>query len=269
MINDYKKGLVPNPDIFCNKLIKFGIFKNQVLKKYNAQYIATGHYCGIKEINKNNYLTMPKDLKKDQTYFLSGITEDQLSNVIFPLENYKKEKVYSIANSQNLPNINKKESTGICFIGEVKFNNFLHKYINIKTGNIVDFNLNKIIGKHEGIYFYTIGQRKRLKIFKNNIKYFVYKKDLKKNILYVLPEGDSKLFTRKILFSYFHFINDVPTNNIVNCLIKTKHTQRSYTGKLNIEKKEFILDKSIPIVSPGQYGVFYKDNICLGNGIFK
>jgi len=188
VIAEYKAGNTPNPDVLCNKYIKFDAFINYAKQHFGCDKIAMGHYANIEFANNQYYLTKALDEDKDQTYFLCWLNQEQLSKVVFPIGNLKKTEVRKIAEKQNLDIWNKKDSTGICFIGERKFNEFLKNYIKVKPGKIVDIETNKTLGKHDGIMFYTIGQNRDLGLGGQQCKYFVCKKNIKNNILYVASE---------------------------------------------------------------------------------
>ena len=180
-LDELKKGRTPNPDVMCNKYIKFDLFIKEA-KKLGADYIATGHYAKI--IDGNLYKA--KDINKDQSYFLSQLTNEQLKNVLFPLGDITKDKVRKIAREYDLVTKDKKDSTGICFIGERNFRKFLSNYLPNKPGNIVNIDTNEVLGTHIGLMHYTVGQRKGLNIGGTKEKLFVVGKDLNKNILYVV-----------------------------------------------------------------------------------
>ena len=183
-LEEYKKGLTPNPDILCNKEIKFNLFLEKA-KKLNADYLATGHYAKNLIIDKKHYLAKGDDLSKDQSYFLYTLNNEILKNVMFPLgTSFYKKKIRGIAKKNDLITHSKKDSTGICFIGKRDFRPFLGKFIGFKEGNIETLD-HKIVGKHQGIAFYTLGQRKGLCIGGKGDAWFVVDKDIKKNILIV------------------------------------------------------------------------------------
>lgn len=185
-LDEYKKGRTPNPDIMCNKYIKFDCFID-FAKKHQVDYIATGHYAKVVHENGHSKLYKAKDKDKDQSYFLSFLSDEQLNFSLFPLENMTKDEVRKIANEIHLNVANKKDSTGICFIGERNFKEFLKNYIPAKPGDIIDIVTHKKVGEHQGVYYYTFGQRKGLNI--GGIKgtdgksWFVVKKMFKKSII--------------------------------------------------------------------------------------
>ena len=200
----YQKGLTPNPDILCNSEIKFKLFLEKACKLGFAK-IAMGHYAIIKKDKNGYHLLKGKDKLKDQSYFLSSLNQKQLSYSLFPLGDLKKEKVRKIAKKIHLPNAQRKDSQGICFIGKINLKEFLEKKIPNKEGKIIDSQGN-ILGKHDGIYYYTIGQRKGINIGGSG-PWYVIKKDLKNNILIVGKNNDLKLYKKEIVVKKLHFLN--------------------------------------------------------------
>ena len=273
LIREYENGRTPNPDIFCNKYIKFDSFLKFALSK-GVDYIAMGHYA--KRVDKDNkaYLLKSFDKNKDQTYFLSQISQEQLAYSLFPLGNIDKKEVRKIAHELNLPIADKKDSTGICFIGERHFKEFLKNYIPARPGNIVDIETNRVLGKHEGVMYYTIGQRKGLGI--GGIKgeeakgWFVVNKDVKNNILYVASGSESDyLLSDSCIVKELNFITEVPKDGQHLFVIFR------YRQKDNGVTIHFLDDKTIKLiydepyfsVTPGQAAVFYDGEVCLGGGL--
>lgn len=270
-LDEYQAGRTPNPDILCNKEIKFKVFLDYA-KKRGADYIATGHYAKTHPMNEGVFLQKAADLEKDQTYFLHQLNQDQLSQSLFPLGGFTKKKVRELAKEIGLPNHNKKDSTGICFIGERKFKNFLNQYLPAQPGLIMNLQ-NEILGEHDGLMFYTIGQRQGLKIGgkKNQaeLPWYVIKKDLKKNILYIGQGNDHPaLFQTIVRVNEIHWINREP-NYPISLSAKTRYRQADQI--CSIEKKEdhFIVQFDEPqrAITPGQSVVFYDGSHCLGGGI--
>lgn len=272
-IEEYKKGYTPNPDILCNKHIKFKVFL-EYAQSLGASKIATGHYARI--VNKNNlcFLSSPKDENKDQTYFLHTLDHNQLSKVIFPLSDFKKDEVKSIAKANNFSSYKKKESMGICFIGNKKFKDFIGRYIDNMPGNIMDPK-NNIIGSHKGMFYTTIGQREGLGIggLKNvkNLPWYVYKKDLKNNNLYVCQGNENDLlFSKKIFFNNLQLItknNDDILKRELN--IQIRHLGKKYSCKIERLNNNYIAvsKEKIRAPAPGQSLVIFDKDICLGGGI--
>lgn len=263
-LDELKKGRTPNPDVMCNKYIKFDLFIKEA-KKYNADYIATGHYARM--IDGNLYKGI--DENKDQTYFLAQLTNDQLKDVLFPVGDLNKKEVRQIAKEYDLITKDKKDSTGICFIGERNFKNFLTNYLPNKEGKIINIETNKEIGTHIGLMHYTIGQRKGLNIGGTKEKLFVVGKDLNKNILYVCEGEDNKY-----LYSDSCIIDTLVLNTkekITDCNAKFRYRSKDVKVTLEYLNDKEILVKydKVKSVTPGQLCALYQGDRCLGSGIIK
>ncbi len=272
-INKLKKGQTPNPDILCNQKIKFNIFIKFSIKILKADFIATGHYVKKQKDYKNNifYLKKGIDKKKDQSYFLYHLKQYQIKKSIFPLGNYKKKNIRKIANNLKLPNSNKKDSTGICFIKYQKYYSFIKNYIKTKKGKIINLHNNKIIGEHEGLFLYTIGQRKNLKIGGGyNKPLYVVKKQIKNNFLFVSEKTNKNLFSKMFFLEKIH-LTIKKSNSKIYCRVKTRYLQKEKKCKILIYKKfiKIKLKKPLFAITPGQSAVFYIKNICIGGGIIK
>ena len=273
-LDEYKKGRTPNPDIFCNKYIKFETFRKFAFDN-GFDMIAMGHYA--KKIEKNGvfYLEKSFDRNKDQTYFLSQINYEQLKDCLFPLGDIDKTEVRRIAHELDLAVADKKDSTGVCFIGERNFKQFLNNYLPSKKGDIVDVNSHNVVGHHDGVLYYTIGQRKGLGI--GGIKgidpksWFVVAKDVKNNILYVSQGDDNEyLLSDRALISNINWINmPKPTNSMhVGCKFRYRQQDNFVTLKfIDDDIVELIYDEPIKSVTPGQAAVFYDGDVMLGGGI--
>lgn len=274
LIREYESGRTPNPDIFCNKYVKFGPFID-FAKKNGFEAIAMGHYA--KRIDKDGkaYLLKAGDKNKDQSYFLSQISQAQVSFCLFPLSDINKEEVRRIAHELDLTSVmDKKDSTGVCFIGERNFKEFLKNYIPAQRGKMVDIENGRVLGEHDGVMYYTIGQRKGLGIGgihgEEAKGWFVAKKDIKKNILY-LASGDENeyLLSDKCIVSNLNWITDIPKEG------QKIQAKFRYRQPDNIVYIHFIDDKSVEItyetpiksVTPGQAAVFYDREVCLGGGL--
>jgi len=270
-IDQYKQGLTPNPDVLCNKYIKFGSFIEYAKKKFSCDRIAMGHYAGTKKKRNINFLVLSRDKMKDQTYFLCNLSQEQVNSCIFPLQHITKSKVRKIAKKIGLVNHDKTESTGICFIGERKFQDFLQNYIKPNEGKVVDIISKKTIGTHKGVYYYTIGQNKNLNLGGNKEKYFVCDKNLEKNIIYVVNEEskDKYLSSDKCIVSNFNFINGNIFKKCMSCKIRFRHRQKLVSGRIMNINNDTISIKYKPTLSvtPGQYAVIYKNKVCIGGGV--
>ena len=264
MIQQYKLGLTPNPDITCNQEIKFGLFLETALED-GADFIATGHYARIKD----GMLLKAKDQNKDQTYFLYRVTNKALQKTIFPLGDLTKPQVRELAQKHGLVTADKKESMGICFVGKVGIKDFLSQYVKTKPGKIID-QKGRVVGEHEGAIFYTIGQRHGLNVG-GGLPYYVIGKDMSKNEVYVTTDlQDEKLWSDKIKFASTHWINAKPLQG-GSLYVRTRHL-----GKLIQVKKldllsnlsgEAQLNEDVRALTPGQSAVFYSGSEVLGGGI--
>jgi len=263
-LDELKKGRTPNPDVMCNKYIKFDLFYKKA-KELGADYIATGHYAKI----KNGSLYKASDSNKDQSYFLAYVNKDIFKEVLFPLQDIEKTEVRKIAEEYGLITAKKKDSTGICFIGERNFSKFLSNYLPNQEGNIVNIETKEILGKHIGLMYYTIGQRKGLNLGGAHDKIFVVKKDLENNILYVANGDENKyLFSNKAIIKEFNFLvdKDIIPNK---CHCKFRYRQKDIECKIKIinnNELEVTYDNA-KAVTPGQFCVLYQDDKCLGGGI--
>ena len=263
-LDELKKGRTPNPDIMCNKYIKFDLFYKEA-KKMGADYIATGHYAKVVD----GMLYKAHDLNKDQSYFLAYVNKDIFKEVLFPLNNITKTEVRKIAHDLGLSTSDKKDSTGICFIGERNFRAFLSNYLPNIPGDIVNIETNEVIGKHIGLMNYTIGQRRGLNLGGEHNRSYVVKKDLEKNILYIANGDDSaSLFSTKAIVSNFNYLTNL---DFSDCAAKFRYRQadvKASVKKLENGDLEIIYDKT-KAVTPGQFCVLYKDDLCLGGGIIE
>ena len=263
-LDELKKGRTPNPDIMCNKYIKFDMFTKKA-KELGADFIATGHYA----IVKDGKLFRAKDDNKDQSYFLSQVSNSQFENVLFPLGNLCKDEVRKIAKENDLITASKKDSTGICFIGERNFKKFLENYLPNNPGDIVNIDTNEILGRHVGLMYYTIGQRRGLNVGGTQNRLFVVSKDLDKNILYV-AEGDEN----KYLLSYSCELEQVNLLDELKekCTAKFRYRQKDNevsTQKLHNGNLLIKYPQGVKAVTEGQACVLYDGEKCLGSGIIK
>jgi len=262
MVREYEAGRTPNPDVMCNKEIKFGIFLQRALSM-GADYVATGHYVRL----ENGALKIAKDLNKDQSYFLWTLTQDQLCHALFPIGDYLKSEVRELARKFNLSTSEKKDSQGLCFVGKVDFLDFLKSSLPVRVGSVLDTAGNKI-GEHEGAHFYTIGQRHGLGIGGSAEPLYIAEKDTARNTI-VVAKGrvDPALFSSELIVHDVHWISGVAPEFPLNCLARIRYRQPLQKCTVtNKEKLQF--QEPQRAVAPGQSVVFYgEDGAMLGGGI--
>lgn len=263
-LDELNKGRTPNPDVMCNKYIKFDVFFKKA-KELGADYIATGHYARVID----GKLCKAVDDNKDQSYFLAYVDKNKFKEVLFPIGELTKPMVRKIAVELDLVTARKKDSTGICFIGERNFRNFLKNYLPNMPGDIVDIETKEVLGKHIGLMYYTLGQRRGLNLGGNELKHYVCEKDLKNNILYVANGDENKyLFTTSALVENFNFLTD---DRPSQCNCKFRYRQKDVS--VNVEYLEDNMIKvsytNVKAVTPGQFCVLYDNDVCLGGGIIK
>lgn len=271
-LDEYAKGRTPNPDVLCNREIKFGVFRDYALRLGST--VATGHYCDIDEIDGQPALLKAKDEGKDQTYFLCDTRTEQLKDVMFPLGKLDKSEVRKIATENGLITSGKKDSTGICFIGERKFRAFLAEYLPAKPGKIVDVN-GREIGEHGGLMYYTLGQRRGLGIGgvkgEAQQRWYVVDKNLKDNVLVVSCGEGEELLSYGLVTEGFNFIGKIELGNEFRCTAKFRYRQgeQGVRVKMDGNKATIIFDEPQRAVTPGQYAVLYSGNRCLGGGVIN
>ncbi len=273
-LDEYKKGRTPNPDVMCNSQIKFKSFLEFAMS-LDADYIAMGHYDKtVKDANGVTHMMRPKDGNKDQTYFLSQLSQDQIDRVIFPLANLTKPQVREIAKAAGLVTATKKDSTGICFIGERNFKKFLSEFLPAKSGKMVTPD-GKVVGEHAGLMYYTIGQRQGLGLGstkESTDPWFVVGKDLKKNELIVEQGYDSKLlYATELKASNMSFFTGRTDNDVeFHCTAKFRYRQADVgvTVKYNAAENnaDVFFDEPARAVTPGQALVLYNGEECIGGG---
>ncbi len=291
-LTEYRAGRTPNPDILCNKEIKFKAFLNYA-KQRGADFIATGHYArcshpsAIHDSSKDSHATFTKgafftecqllkglDNNKDQSYFLHALTKEQLAQSLFPVGELKKEIVRDIAKKAGFINHEKKDSTGICFIGERKFKTFLNDYLPANPGEMVTPD-GKVIGQHDGLMFYTLGQRQGLKIGgqkdSTESPWYVVGKDIEKNRLLVGQGQDHPLlFAKALITKEIHWIADAPLQFPFAVSAKTRYRQKDQPCiiyELSENQYKIVFDEPQRAITPGQSIVFYHGDICLGGGV--
>lgn len=278
MFKKYSKGITPNPDVDCNEKVKFPLLL-KAAKKLGADYLVTGHYARIKKDKKGKYeLLRAKDETKDQSYFLYRLNQNELQLSLFPIGEYTKKQVREIAKKAGFSNFDRKSTVGICFIGKINLKKFLQKKIKPKSGKILDPE-GKQIGTHDGIYYYTIGQRIGprfgIEVEKHDKKgqvkkWYVARKILKTNTIIAAPENHFLNFRKEIFINQPHWINEIPKNNMkVLSRIRQVGELLPSTLKYSNRKYQIILDKPITGVSEGQAIVLYDGKKVLGGGIIS
>lgn len=270
-IESVKRGLTPNPDMMCNKLIKFGVFEQKWGHEFDK--IATGHYATTTELDGKAWLSTAKDHVKDQTYFLGQISYMQVSKLMFPIGDLLKSEVRAIAVRESLPSAQRKDSQGICFLGKINYNDFIRRYLGEKKGKIVDFGTGKVLGEHNGYWFHTIGQRRGLGL--SGGPWFVIKKDTDENIVYVSNGYDPDTqYGKTVNLSGFSFITEDIWGDFSgkkDITFKIRHTPEFTRG--TIEKIGGLYriqsEDKIQGIAAGQFGVVYDDvsRLCLGSGM--
>ena len=275
-LSEYKAGRTPNPDILCNKEIKFKAFLEYAAEDLGANYIATGHYVRRRGADDNAQLLRGLDVNKDQSYFLYTLSSKQVGQSLFPVGDIEKPIVRAIAEDLDLITAKKKDSTGICFIGERKFKDFLARYLPAQPGNIRTVE-GDIIGRHDGLMYHTLGQRKGLGI--GGVKgaseeaWYVVEKDLVNNELIVAQGHDhSALLSTGLIAQQLHWVDRQPIREPLRCTVKTRYRQTDVPcmiEPIDDESIKVIFDEPQIAVTPGQSAVFYLDEVCLGGGIIE
>lgn len=272
-LDEYKKGRTPNPDILCNKYIKFDAFYRYACS-LGFDTLATGHYARVVHNEKESVLLRGIDQNKDQTYFLCQIPQSALSHALFPIGDLEKHEVREIAEKLQLNSVSKKkDSTGICFIGERNFRQFLANYLPMQDGDIIDINSLEVIGRHTGVLYYTIGQRKGLGIGGTKGPWFVIGKDVEKNILYV-ANGDEKqwLLSTSCIVSGVNWFGSERPSGELHCSAKFRYRQKDHDVSIRFVDDHTIFVKypsGVSAVTSGQEAVFYQDEVCLGGGVIE
>ena len=267
-----RAGLTPNPDMMCNRMIKFGFFEERWGKDF--EMTVTGHYASTDVVDGVKYLATAVDPVKDQTDFLAQITYDQLEHVMFPLGNLPKEEVRRIAEEAHLPNAHRRDSQGICFLGQIDYNDFIRRHLGERPGPIIELETGRKLGEHRGYWFHTIGQRKGLGL--SGGPWYVVRKNVKENIIYVSNGYDtSKQYGRELRLDEMHFISGNPwkdQSGPVNIMFKNRHTPHFMHGKMtHIEALQWLIESEEDVqgIAPGQFAVVYdtEGHLCYGSAV--
>ena len=269
-LQEYQAGRTPNPDILCNREIKFKAFLDYALAQ-GADKIATGHYADVHQCHGSIYLGKASDQNKDQTYFLYAIGQHALAHTLFPLATLGKAEVRELARKHNLPNYNRKDSTGICFIGERRFREFLSRYLPAKPGAIKKLG-GEVIGEHQGLMYYTIGQRHGLGIGGPGEPWFVVSKDLEDNVLFVVEgKNHPALYHSSLVADELHWVSGTSPTPL-SCTARIRHRQeeqKCYLSELTHNQIRVDFEEPQRAIAPGQSVVIYDGDLCLGGGVIS
>ena len=267
-----RAGLTPNPDMMCNRMIKFGFFEQRWGKDFDQT--ATGHYATTRIIDGVKYLATAADPVKDQTDFLAQITYDQLQHVIFPIGSLPKQQVRHIAQEAHLPNAGRRDSQGICFLGQIDYNDFIRRHLGERPGPIIELETGRKLGEHRGYWFHTIGQRKGLGL--SGGPWYVVRKNVDENVIYVSNGyGTAKQYGRTLRLDEMHFISGNPWQDIndpVDIMFKNRHTPHMMRAKFTrTGQRTWVIDSEEDVqgIAPGQFAVVYDPTgtLCYGSGV--
>ncbi len=268
-VEELREGRTPNPDIFCNSRIKFGLFYETIDDSFS--FVATGHYARKEEVDGVSYLKLAADPKKDQTYFLSYLSQQQLSRALFPIGDYTKAQVRELAEQFGLPNSRRKDSQGLCFLGTIKFRDFIKLHLGEREGDFVEYETGKKIGRHRGFWFYTVGQRQGLGL--SGGPWYVVKKVPSENIVYISRNyRELTGIRRKMEVSKFNWISDISyrEGQEFECRVKVRHGPEFIGAKVRMitdDRAEVTLERPDQGLAPGQFCVFYSGDKCLGAAV--
>lgn len=265
-IAEVKAGRTPNPDVMCNNRVKFGLFQTKIDSTYGS--IVSGHYADKCEIDGRFYLKKTPDLIKDQTYFLANMSQEQLAKAEFPIGKFDKSEVRKLAEEFDLPNKNRKDSQGICFLGKLKFRDFLKHYLGEKEGEIIEFETGEVLGSHLGFWYYTIGQRQNIRL--SGGPWFVVDKDPAKNQIFVSKNYESVNKARDtFLISDFNWFSGNAPFKEAELTVKIRHGEKEYPCTISQEADKIRVDLNEPDqgIAAGQFAVFYKGELCLGSAV--
>ncbi len=267
-----RAGLTPNPDMMCNRMIKFGFFEQRWGKDFDQT--ATGHYATTRIVDGVKYLATAVDPVKDQTDFLAQITYDQLKHVVFPIGNLPKDEVRRIAQAARLPNAHRRDSQGICFLGQIDYNDFIRRHLGECPGPIIELETGRKLGEHRGYWFHTIGQRKGLGL--SGGPWYVVRKNVDENVIYVSNGyGTAKQYGRTLCLDEMHFISGNPWKGVdgpVDIMFKNRHTPHIMRGKfVRTGERRWVIDSEEDVqgIAPGQFAVIYdpQGQLCYGSGV--
>jgi tRNA (5-methylaminomethyl-2-thiouridylate)-methyltransferase len=265
-IAEVKAGRTPNPDILCNQRIKFGLFLDKIDPSFEK--VASGHYAQVRQNDGIFELFQSPDPIKDQTYFLSHLNQKQLSRVMFPIGHLQKSELRALAHEFNLPNKDRKDSQGICFLGKFKFADFIKHHLGTKAGQMIEVETDAVMGQHEGFWFYTIGQRQGLRL--GGGPWYVVAKDIHNNIVFISRNYyDAEKQRDCLMLEQFHWLSGVRSDK-QNVAVKLRHGAQRYECAITYDAQggaRVQLSGNDQGIAPGQYAVFYDGDICLGSGI--
>ncbi len=266
-VAELKAGRTPSPDILCNERVKFGAFYDQIDDSFDK--VATGHYAQIEEKDDSFLLKRAPDPIKDQTYFLSNLNQTQLRRALFPIGHLQKNEVRQLAADFELPAAKRKDSQGICFLGKIKFPDFVRFHLGEKTGDIVEIETDKVWGQHQGVWFYTIGQRQGIGL--HGGPWFVVDKNLETNTLYISHKSSYMEHARREFFVQEpHWISDAPASPHLHCKIRHGPDMFACSLKgLDDGRTQLTLDQKDAGITPGQSAIFYEGDYCLGGGVIQ
>lgn len=268
---EIKAGRTPNPDMLCNQEIKFGVFASKLGNDFD--FIATGHYAQVERVNNKILLKCSKDSVKDQTYFLAYLSKEQLMKALFPIGHLTKAEVRELAKNYNLLNRSRKDSQGICFLGKLKFNDFIKAYLGEKKGDLIEFETNRKLGEHDGFWFYTIGQRKSIGLAQG--PWYVVSKNIEKNIVYISSNYNSIDKKRdSLIISNLNWLDPSIEKNILDKTfdVKLRHGPKTYKSKLvkiNNNQYKITLDQNDHAIAAGQFAVVYYKDQCVLSGVIQ
>ncbi|MFA6109947.1 MAG: tRNA 2-thiouridine(34) synthase MnmA [Candidatus Latescibacterota bacterium] len=275
-IDEVKKGHTPNPDVLCNTRVKFGAFYEYLLSRPDGasfDRIASGHYAQVEMIDGIAYLKRSPDVLKDQTYFLSQLTQAQVARALFPIGHLQKFEVRALAEKYNLPNAKRKDSQGLCFLGKIRFDEFVKFHLGVRKGDMIDFETKKKMGEHEGFWYYTIGQRKNIKL--SGGPWYVIGKDIEKNIVYISNSYRSERTARNT-FTVGGLNWAVPavalTKESGELMVKVRHGEKMYPCDIewiDEDRIKVTIDGYDTGLASGQFAVFYDGQYCLGGGVIE